>query len=158
VLWAADFDEAPINLLAVEDLIANRIVDSLAPSLSPEEHRLVATRGTNVAAAHDAYLRGRYIWTQRSLESLRQALTFLQDAVRLDPEYALTWAGLADTYRFLDDYVDRSTNDMLTPARAAASKAIALDPTLAQPHATLGLIAMNTDWNWPVAAKKCRTR
>ena len=113
----------------------------------------MATAGTTVQAAHEAYLRGRYSWNQRTLDGLQKAVNFHEEAVRLDPGYALAYAGLADSYVLLSGYHFASQHEMIPKARAAAEKATSLDPTLAQPYTTLALIAMNYDWAWGEAER-----
>jgi len=156
VLWAESIDQRASDLLSIEDAISARLVESLAPSLTRDEHSAVNS-GTTVAAAHEAYLRGRYLWTRRSLDDIRKAADSLEEAVRLDPKYALAYAGLADAYMFMGGYVERTIDPMVPRARQAAARAIALDPTLAQPHATLALMAMNVDLDWAAADLEFQT-
>ena len=153
VLWAEQFEETASALFALEDSIATRLSGSLALRLTSDERRVMATAGTTVQAAHEAYLRGRYSWNQRTLDGLQKAVNFHEEAVRLDPGYALAYAGLADSYVLLSGYHFASQHEMIPKARAAAEKATSLDPTLAQPYTTLALIAMNYDWAWSEAER-----
>jgi serine/threonine-protein kinase len=154
IVWAERFDEAAADLLALEDTIATKVVGSLAITLTADERRSIRQRGTTVPAAHDAYLRGRYIWNRRSWEALRQALAYHEQAVRLDPNYALAYAGLADAYVLVGGYHLTGQHETIPKARAAAERALALDPTLAEPHTTLALIAMQYDFDWEGAERE----
>jgi DNA-binding winged helix-turn-helix (wHTH) protein len=98
-------------------------------------------------AAYEAYLKGRYFWNKRTIPDMERSVTFFQDAIRQDPMYALAYAGLADGYSF--------TNHPAA-ARTAARQALALDPKLAGPYATVGMLAL-TDWDWEEAGKDLRT-
>jgi DNA-binding winged helix-turn-helix (wHTH) protein/TolB-like protein/tetratricopeptide (TPR) repeat protein len=151
VLWADQFEETATDLFAIEDSVAGRVIGSLAASLSGQGPARVSSRGTGVAAAHEAFLRGRYYWNRRSAETLAKATALHEEAVRLDPGYALAHAALADDYAALSGYHLSSQHEMIPRARAEAQRALALDPTLAEPYTTLALIAMNYDWAWEEA-------
>ena len=108
------------------------------------------------ATAQQAYLRGRYFWGRRKPDGLRKAVEYLEEAVRLDPSYALAHAGLADAYVILSGYSLAAQHETIPKARRAADRASTLDPTLAEPYATLALIAMNYDWDWAGADRLYR--
>jgi DNA-binding winged helix-turn-helix (wHTH) protein/Tfp pilus assembly protein PilF len=99
-------------------------------------------------AAYEAYLKGRYFWNKRTIPDIDRSVSFFQDAIRQDPKYALAYAGLADSYSFTRSEVE---------ARVAARQALAIDPTLAGPHATLGMMALFGDWNWEEGGRELRT-
>jgi adenylate cyclase len=135
-LWSKSYDRELKSIFAVEDDVARSIAESL-------QRTLVAVKApTANLAAHDVYLRGRYFWNQRTLEAARKASTYFEEAIRLDPHYAVAHAGLADALAFLNSYEDApKTVETLAPARRAALRALELDPRLAEAHASLGLIA-----------------
>jgi len=98
-------------------------------------------------AAYDAYLKGRYFWNKRTMPDFVRSLDFFNEAIRRDPKYALAYAGLADTYAMLGRESE---------ARVTARQALAMDPNLAGPHATLGSMALFGDWNWDEAGRELR--
>ncbi|MBI1762569.1 MAG: winged helix-turn-helix domain-containing protein [Acidobacteria bacterium] len=136
-LWAFQCDEQCTDMFALQDMVSTRLTDALALQLSGEERQRLTRRYTDNAAAYQAYLKGRYHTLQYTPEGNRQAVKELNEALRLDPNYALAWAGLADAYAAASDWL-MSPREALPKARAAAEKALALDDTLAEAHAALG--------------------
>jgi tetratricopeptide (TPR) repeat protein len=100
------------------------------------------------AEAYDAYLRGRYSLNRRTEQGLHNALGYFHAATEADPGYAVAYAGLADCYVLMVSTYDISPEATVVQARAAATKALAFDPRLGEPHAVLAVIAQNHDWNW----------
>jgi DNA-binding winged helix-turn-helix (wHTH) protein/Tfp pilus assembly protein PilF len=98
-------------------------------------------------AAYQAYLKGRYFWNRRTKADLERSIEYFDEAIRRDPTYALAHAGLADSYVMLARHRD---------AQSAAQRALAIEPTLGAPHATLGNIALFHDWNWDEAGRELR--
>ena len=134
-LWSKSYDRELKSIFAVEDEIARSIADAL-------QRKLVGVRqSTANVQAHDLYLRGRYFWNQRSSQSLRKAAGYFEQAIAEDANYALAYAGLADALTVLRDYDALPTAEVLPKAKAAAVRALQLDPDLAEAHASLGLIA-----------------
>jgi DNA-binding winged helix-turn-helix (wHTH) protein/TolB-like protein/tetratricopeptide (TPR) repeat protein len=148
VVWVDQFEEQTADLFMIEDSIATKLVGSLAIKLTNDDKRAATRRGTSVPAAHDAFLRGRYYWNQRAPEELKKAIELHEQAIRLDPGYALAHAALADDYHTLSGYHRAPQHEMIPKARAEAQKALELDPSLVEAHTTLALIAMNYDWAW----------
>jgi eukaryotic-like serine/threonine-protein kinase len=147
IVWAASFDEEFTDVLELEDLISDRVTHSLLPKITGEEEQKLAKRGTNDPAAYEAYLQGRYFWNQFTPTALQQAIEHYRTAIELDPNYARAWAGIADFYSWAAIY------GMVPPAKSfdkvyrAASKAIALDDSLAEAHSAFGLYYSNSqDW------------
>src|SRR4029077_9595054 len=91
--------------------------------------------------AYELYLKGRFFWNKRTADDLRKSIEYLKQAVAKDPGYALAYAGLADSYGLLRFYGGASPAESIVPATAAAKKALEVDDSLAEPHASLGLIA-----------------
>jgi serine/threonine-protein kinase len=134
-LWSKTYDRELKSIFAVEDEIARSIADAL-------QRKLVGLKPpTSSTQAHDLYLRGRYLWNKRSAEGIRKAAGYFEQAIREDPEYALAHAGLADALALRTEYDPGSRVGFLPKARAAALRALELDPALAEAHASLGLIA-----------------
>jgi TolB-like protein/DNA-binding winged helix-turn-helix (wHTH) protein/Tfp pilus assembly protein PilF len=154
-LWAESYDGKVSDLLSLEDRVAKDIALKVAVNLTPaQERRFVRTRTVNPDAYLD-YLRGRFFWNQRTADGFETALRYFQAAIDKDPNYGAAYAGLADTYLLMGGYGFRSQNEMIPKARAAAQKALAME-NLSEAHATLGLIAVNYDWDWPGAEKEFR--
>ncbi|MCD9189030.1 MAG: protein kinase [Pyrinomonadaceae bacterium] len=137
--WAMRFDEDYTDVLALEDSISDRVTRSLLPRLTGEDQRQLAKRGTSSAEAHEAYLRGRFFWSQFTPESLGKAITLFQKAVELDPDYALAYTGIADFYTWSSIYGVIPPEISLPKVFEAASRALEIDDQLAEAHAAIGL-------------------
>ncbi len=136
-VWAASFERPVSDKLSLQAEVAAAILQQLAPSLAATERSLKAATGN--AEAHEAYLLGRYYWNQRTPESIERSLTYFQQAVGRDPGYALAWSGLADAWVLCANYGLRPRSEALPLALQNARKALALDPGLAEAHASLGI-------------------
>jgi serine/threonine-protein kinase len=146
-LWSKTYDRKLENVFAMEDELARSITDALRPQLLKEVPPLV-NQATSSAEAHDLYLRGRHFWNLRTTDDLKRAGALFRQALDVDPRYALAHAGLADSYALLSEYSAARPDEVLPQASEHARKALELDPALAEPHATLGLLAMDRyDWS-----------
>jgi eukaryotic-like serine/threonine-protein kinase len=154
--WAQSFDEKASDILEFEDLISEQVVKSLVPHLTGEEQRQLAKRATDKAEAYEAYLRGRFNWSLHNEEGFARAIQFYRRAVELDPNYALAYAALTEYYIFLGIHCVIPFAEGAKPAREAAEKAVALDPTLAEGHAVLGFVEITYNWDWDAAEKHLR--
>ena len=143
-LWADTFDRKLTNVFGVESEIAKSIADTLRVKLSAPEAQALNARPTENSQAHELYLKGMYFWNRRNATDLRKALDFFNQAIALDPNYALAWSGVAQVYVLLPLYGGDSPTEALPKSKEAAHRAIALDPTLGAPHATLGNIYTTT--------------
>ena len=146
-LWGGQYNRPIADILAVQDDIANEIFEKLSLRLTGEERKRATKRYTDDAEAYQLYLRGRFYWNQGTIAGFKKAIEYLQQAIAKDPKYALAHAGLADSYLFLGSF----WVEALSEAKAAALKAIELDPTLAEAHVALGHIKLWLDWDWPAA-------
>lgn len=150
-LWAAQFDEKFTDIFTVQDSISQRVTSALALKLTSEERGLLARRYTRNAEAYQLYIKGRYFWNQRTEASLRKAIEYFEQAIEKDPAYAAAYSGLADSYTTLGYFSYLAPNDSFPKAKQAASKALELDHTLAEPHTSLAYASLYFDWNWPGA-------
>jgi len=143
-LWADTFDRqlTAENVFAIQSEIATTIAEELRATLSPEEETRLARLPTESLEAYEAYLLGKQRIQRRSGASLERAVNHFEDAIRLDPDFALAYVGLADSYMLMGSslYGNRSRDEMLQPAMAAVSKAIEIDPNNGEAHATLAMI------------------
>jgi DNA-binding winged helix-turn-helix (wHTH) protein/TolB-like protein/Flp pilus assembly protein TadD len=155
-LWSAKLDERSTDVLTLEDALSSSIAQALAPRLSEQERRRLSRPPSANPEAYEAYLRGRYHWNQRTPEHLRKALALLEEAVARDPAFALAHAAIADSDLLLSAHQVLSPSQAFPRARAAAERAIALDPDLAEPYAALGYASLFYDWNWRDAERRLR--
>ena len=140
-LWADTFDRKLTDIFAVESEIAKTIAETLQAKITGSEKSSIAKRPTVDPDAYELYLKGRFFWNKRSAADLRKSVEYLNQAIAKDPSYALAYAALADSCAILRFYGGAALDDSIVPARAAATKALELDDSLAEAHASLGLIA-----------------
>ena len=138
-LWAETFDRKLTDIFAVESEIAKTIADTLQTKLSGAEQHAIAARPTENTEAHQLYLKGRFFWNKRTGTDLKKSIDYFQQAIAIDPNYALAYAGLADAYVFLPGYTAGTPGDCYPKAIAAARKALELDNALAEAHTTLAI-------------------
>ena len=135
-LWSETFDRELEDIFAVQDEIARSIVDALEVTLSPKQERIIEKAQTADIKAYDCYLRGR-IYFHDMRGSLKPALEMFSEAIRIDPEYALAYAGLADVSTVLYMWYEKD-EEHLARADSASRRALELDPELAEGHAARG--------------------
>jgi TolB-like protein/Tfp pilus assembly protein PilF len=139
-LWADTYDRKLTDIFAVESEIAKTIAETLQAKITGSEKSSIAKAPTVNPEAYELYLKGRFFWNKRSGVDLRKAIEFFNQAIAKDPNYALAYAGLADSYLLLPNYGGAPTADVIPPARAAVNKALELDDSLAEANASLGLL------------------
>jgi serine/threonine-protein kinase len=153
-LWAGTFDQKFTDVFAVQDAISQKVAEALALQLTGEEKQRLVNHGTSNIEAYQLYLTGRYHWNKLTPPEVRTSLRFFHQAITLDPEYAQAYGGLAEAYRALAITGDVSPQETMPQAKAAALKAIALDPSLAEAHASLVFIHTWFDWDWAEAERE----
>ena len=146
-LWGDRYQRKPTDLIAVQEEIAREIIDRLRVKLSSAERERLTKRYTDNIEAYRAYLKGRYEWNKRSANGLKQAVTFFNQAIELDPTYALAHAGLGDTYALFPQFADAPFEESLNKAKAASLKAVELDDQLAEAHISLANVKQSL-WEW----------
>jgi tetratricopeptide (TPR) repeat protein len=124
-------------MFTVEDSISERVAEAVMPRLSGEDRKLLTKRQPESPEAHEAYLRGRYFWNKRTEAALNKAKEYFQRAIDIDPNYALAYCGIADCYMSLYDFQFLSPEDSVPKAKAAATKALEIDGTLPEAHASV---------------------
>jgi DNA-binding winged helix-turn-helix (wHTH) protein/TolB-like protein/Flp pilus assembly protein TadD len=154
-LWAERFNERLTNILLVEDSVAERLTDALALKLSGEEKKQLEKHGTENPEAHNLYLQGRYFWNKRTRDALDKGIDYFQKAIEKDPDYALAYAGLADSYGVLGMYY-LSPASAFPKAKEAATKALALDQSVVEAQVPLAATRLVYDWDFPSAEKALR--
>jgi TolB-like protein/Flp pilus assembly protein TadD len=155
-LWGETYDRNLTDVFAAESDIARAIATTLQAKLTGSEQHALTARPTENTEAHQLYLRGRYFWNKRTGADLKKSIDYFNQAIGKDPNYALAYAGLADAYVLLSAYAEASPKDSLPQAKAAAEKALELDSTLGEAHATLGNTLVAYDLNFAEANREFR--
>jgi serine/threonine-protein kinase len=153
-MWSEQYDREVKDVFAVQDDIARAVAGALQVRLGAGPGSDIARRSTGSPEAHDLYLQGRYFYEKRTEAGLRKAVDYFQQAIRKDSVYALAYAGLGDSYGFLATFGYARPREMFPLATAAALKAIQLDSSLAEAHASLAFIHLFYDWDWSGAGRE----
>jgi TolB-like protein/DNA-binding winged helix-turn-helix (wHTH) protein/Flp pilus assembly protein TadD len=148
-LWGEQYHRKLSDVLAVQGEIAREISAKMRLKLTGEEERRLSQRYTENVEAYQLYLKGRYFWNKVTEESLKKSVECFNQAIDKDPNYALAFAGLADTYVLASFFGMVSPAESYGKARVAATKALEIDDKLGEAHATLALILIWYEWNWP---------
>jgi TolB-like protein/Flp pilus assembly protein TadD len=136
-LWAETYDRKLTDIFAVESEIAKAVAENLQAKLNGRAEKMLAARPTENPQAHELYLKGRYFWNKRTTQNLEKAIGFFQQAIDLDPNYALAYAGLGDAHSIVPIYAGTPPKDDVPKALAAARKAVEIDDSLAEAHTSL---------------------
>ena len=152
-IWSSQFDQQFTDILSVQDSISEQVACDLLTRICGEAAVKDLQQKKINAAAYDSYLRGRYFWNKRTTEGQQKAADSFRRAIDLEPTYARAYAGLGDAYYFLS-VNDRAAGETYLRARASLQRALELDASLSEPHATLGLMSMNNEWNWSEAERQ----
>jgi len=155
-LWGTQFRREPGGILAIEDEIANEVSEALRLKLAPEKRTLLARRRTENVEAYHLFLKGRFHWGRRTEEGLKKGLQYFRQAIEADPAYALAHAGLAEGYIPLAIYCHLAPRDAFPKARAAAERALEIDPEL--PEAATALGSVSAWYEWDLAKSEAVTR
>jgi len=147
-LWAEIYDRKLTDIFAVESDIAKTIADTLQAKLNRSEKTAMSKRPTENSEAHELYLQGRFFWNKRSAADLRKSIDYFNQAIAKDPNYALAYAGLAQTWSVLVSHNGGAPVDCYPQADAAARKALALDNTLSDAVAVLASSKANYNFDY----------
>ena len=153
-LWGEQYERKLADVLSVQREIARQMTNNLRPTLSGVEQIKADKQYTANAEAYQLYLKGRFYWNKRTSADFEKAIGFFQEAIDKDPNYALAYSGLADSYALKTAYAAESPRDVMPKAKAAAIKALDLDPNLAEAHASLGQIIEYYDYDFAAAEKE----
>ena len=154
-LWGQQLTRRQGEVLELQDEIAKHISGRLELKLSGEERKQVARRDTADQGAYQRYLKGRYHWNERTTEGYRKAIEFFREAIELDPSYARAYVGLADAHAFLP-VEGLPARDRYDKAIGIVKKALEIDDTLGEAHASMGLLLQDRDWDLPGAEREYR--
>lgn len=139
-IWGATFEEKYTNLFSAQDAIAAEVARSLRVQLTGAEQNRITRRPTGNSEAYRAYVKGRYFWNKRTTAGMWKGLKYFQQAVALDPTYTQALTGIADTYALLGEYAVLSPSVAFPVAQKYATKALEINPDMAEAHPTLGFV------------------
>ena len=154
LVWGNRYQTARADLFSVQQSIASEIARMLRLELTGREQQLLAKRYTTDPRAYELYLKGRFQWNKRDAEGLYKAIDFFNEAIEIDPQYALAYAGLADCYNLLDIWAGLPTRETFPKAKAAAQKALSIDDQLAEAHTSLAYAIHTYEWDWTAAERE----
>ncbi|HET6767691.1 MAG TPA: tetratricopeptide repeat protein, partial [Chitinophagaceae bacterium] len=149
-LWSGTYDREMKDVFAIQDEISKMIVDILKVKLSGKQTNQLAGSFTKNPQAHEDYLKGRYHWNKRTDEDIKKAISYFEDAIRKDSNYAAAYSGLADTYVTLYDYELMPFEESTLKAKDAAQRALKINDNLAEAHNSLAHIDLH-EWKWKSA-------
>jgi TolB-like protein/DNA-binding winged helix-turn-helix (wHTH) protein/Flp pilus assembly protein TadD len=157
-LWAQSYQGDLRDTLALQNQVARAIAEQIRINLNPQEQAALTRHQVVNPEAYVSYLKGRYFWNKRTADTLRMAEANFNQAIEEDPNYAQAYSGLADTYALLGDwqYAVMTPTEALPKAKAAAMKALQLDPALGEAHNSLAFCLDGFDWNFESAEKEFR--
>jgi TolB-like protein len=155
-LWAHAYEGDLSDILTLQNQVAADIANQIRIKLTPEERAVLKSTRIVKPAAYEAYFKGRYYWDTRSTEGVTKAIDYFGEAIRDDPNFALPYAGLAQVYAALPDYVAVSPRQCYGKAKVAATRALELDDTLADAHTALGGITLTNDYDWSASEREFR--
>ena len=153
-LWGQQYDRRIADILSLQEQLSQDIGTKLRIRLTGNQQKKIRSRYSASPEGYQLYLKGRFFWNLRSREGLLRAIDLFQQAIKVDPRYAVAYAGLADCYNLLDDWGKMPARDSFPKARAAAEKALALDDSLAEAHTSLAMVRQSYDWDWVAAEQE----
>jgi Predicted integral membrane protein len=154
--WSHKYDREVKDVFAIQSEIAQHVAEALKDHIFGGKHREEPRTTTFSTEAYKSYLRGRQLWSKRTEEDLKNAVSFFEKALGIDPNYARAYVGLADTYATLALLEFMAPNEAYPKAKEAVRKALALNPGLAAAQTSLGLIKFQYDWDWKGAEEEFR--
>jgi tetratricopeptide (TPR) repeat protein len=147
-LWAKSYERDLRDVVALQGEVAQAIANEIHIQVSAEERARLASAPLVDAEAYEAYLKGRFLWNERTEKSVTKGLEFFEQAIRKDPHYAPAYSGLSDSYALLGFYGAVPPKEAYSRAEVAASKALELDSSLAEAHVSLAETKFFLDWDW----------
>jgi TolB-like protein/DNA-binding winged helix-turn-helix (wHTH) protein len=150
-LWAGSYERELRDVLVLQSEIARTIADEIQVKITPQERVRLATTRVVDPAAHEDYIKGRFYWNKRTEEGLKRGIQYFQQAIDIEPNYAEAYDGLADCWQGLAWYGYMPSKDGFLRARAAATKALELNGSMAEAQATLAHVSANYDFDWKAA-------
>lgn len=152
LIWAEQYERKMADLLATQREIATAITQKLQLKLAGDE-KGITKKYTSSNEAYQLYLKGRYHFARRTKDDITKAIESYEQAIRLDANFALAYARIAEAYNQMSNYPYASPREAFPKAKAAAERAVAIDPTLSEAHTAMGNTLTSFDWDWPAAEK-----
>ncbi len=146
-LWAESYERRANDILALQSDVAQAIARQIQIKLIPQVRQRLAASGSVSPQAYEAYLKGRYLWNQRTPQALQKSIRYFEKAIQIDPAYAAAYAGMADSYLTLQDDGLLPTLKATAQAKRAAGQALRRDDMLAEPHISLAHAYFH-EFNW----------
>jgi eukaryotic-like serine/threonine-protein kinase len=153
LIWGEQYDRKMSDLLATQREIATAIAQKLELKLSGNDAKGITKRYTDSNEAYQLYLRGRYSFAKRTKDDMLRAIEYFRQAIKLDPKFSLAYARISETYGSMPAYPYLSPKEAFPQAKAAAQKALEIDPTLPEAHTFLAYSLVIYDWNWAEAER-----
>jgi serine/threonine protein kinase/tetratricopeptide (TPR) repeat protein len=153
-IWGQQYSRKPSDIFVLQEKIAKEITKALRLRLTGQEEKRLAKSYTANPEAYQDYLKGHFWWNKRTEEGLSKGVEFFQQAIAKDPNYALAYSGLADSYSLLANYGSCVPKEGYSRAQKAALKALEIDETLAEAHASLAFIKSDYAWDWAGAERE----
>ena len=153
-LWAQNYDRELEDLLDVQNDLGRSIAEQVSANLTPQKKVELSKKHSVKPEAYDLYLKGRFYWNQRTPDAIKESIRYFQEATAKDPNFALAYAGLADAYNISNILGVYSPRESFPQAREAATRAIQLDPSLAEAHAALGMEKSHYEFDFPGAERE----
>jgi serine/threonine protein kinase/Tfp pilus assembly protein PilF len=147
-LWSKSYERDLSDILLLQNELARSVANEIQITVAPAEKALLAQTQTTDPEAYQLYLKGRHFWNKRTEEGLETARGHFEGAIEKDPDYALAYAGLADTYNMLGTYAYLPSLEVFPKAKRAALKALELDETLTEAYISLAYVKYVYDWDW----------
>jgi len=154
IIWAGRYNRSLDDLATVEDEISQIVAEKLEATLRRSGPTLLPKRSKQDPEAYRLYLKGRYYWNKRTGDAVKKGLDYFKQAIELDPGFALAYAGIADSYAMSVFNINIPPNDGLPKARAAATRALELDESLAEACSSVAFVKMFYDWDWAGAEQE----
>ncbi|MFN2457971.1 MAG: adenylate/guanylate cyclase domain-containing protein [Chitinophagaceae bacterium] len=153
-LWADTYRGTIDDIFDIQEMVSVKMVEALRVQLTREEQVALQKHYTENTEAYQLYLQGRFFWKKRNEEGLKTAVIYFEKALKKDPNYALAWAGLADTYSLMGEYTNISRREVFPKQMAAVNRALEIDNRLGEAHISLAISLMLNEWDWKNALKE----
>ncbi len=154
LIWAEQYDRKMSDLLATQREIASTIAEKLQLKLSGDDAKGITKKYTDNNEAYQLYLKGRYHLAKRTKDEIVKGIDYFEQAIKIDPNFALAYARICDSYMSMPAYPYMAPKEAYPQAKAAAARAVEIDPSLAEGHTFLGMTLAICDWNWAASERE----
>jgi TolB-like protein/Flp pilus assembly protein TadD len=155
-VWSQSYDRDLTDVFAIQGDIAGQVAEALKVQLLSKEKQSIEKKATTSPEAYTLYLKGRYYWNERTEAGVKKAANYFEEALKIDPRFAIAYSGLADSYSIMADYSWMDPVEAGLLAKRYATRALEIDDTLAEAHASLGLILLNHSWDFGSAERELK--